>query len=656
MSEVTAIKTLNGHPLVDTQARADIEDLRKNGGGNTVQTITKTGAVIEMSAGEEDNITIDASGATGVDLIHTGKNLLQPLPEGEANGINWTVKANGKVEISGTVQETGNTFLNLVPKASAIYLPAGTYILSGTVPGVGWGFSVQKTGVSNRLARINSDIPSETFTIEEGTTAIAFFMKTFSVQEEVNATCWVQLERGETATDFVPGCYNRAETALPNTLDAYDGTNLFFSAGGETLTASMQVVKSAGVDEEAVSKLIQQAIAFDPRVYDIPVLTLDGDTSEMSKETKVDLEYTFQDKDGNPIEGTAKVKWQGASSVVTGTAMGGLYNLTVKLDNKVELVEGWGKHKTYCFKANAIDHSHARNICSAKLWGEIVKSRDTVPPELADLPNGGAIDGFPVACMINGAFYALGTLNMPKDEYIFTGDTHAPKAFVSANQHSDATQFRGLATFDGDFDIEYVEEPVESVETTVDEEAVKTSLNTMIQAVMDSDGSDLDTTVGALIDIPSAIDYLIFVVLEKAGDGTDKNYLLVTYDNVKWYFSAYDMDTVWGLQWDGSGFVSPGAGLTFANYGAKHKLMELLLANKGAEIKARAQKLCKGAMSEVNVYNKLTDFSAKIPQALLDENCRRWPLLRSTSQSNVPQILNWYRLRRIFIDSEINKL
>ena len=382
--------------------------------------------------------------------------------------------------------------------------------------------------------------------------------------------------------------------------------------------------------------------------YDLPILTLDGDCTNMTKDDYVSLEYTFQG-----MSGVVNVKKQGASSITTGVEigsgfdadLGGLFNFTLKFPDAFEAKEGWGAQKKYVFKANAIDHSHARNVCSCKLWGEIVKSRANVPSELSSLPNGGAIDGFPIMVVLNGKFYALGTFNIPKDGWMFG----APKAILCADYHCDATRFKALATLNGDFELEYVEDEDNS-------EWVLTSLNTMIQAVMNSTGNDLDTTVGQYIDIPSAIDYYIHTVDENAGDCVDKNYILVTFDGIKWYFSAYDRDSTYGLWWDGKYIEYIVSGYDFYAYARYNKLMELILNNKKAELKARAIELRNGVKSEINVANVFTRFIGQIPSAIYDHNAKRWPLLRSTSVSNIEQILNWYRLRRIYLDKQIDAM
>lgn len=419
------------------------------------------------------------------------------------------------------------------------------------------------------------------------------------------------------------------EYAWPD-VAAIRGNNTLYVSHG-MITAHVKASLSGG---EGVS-------AFNPTDYGLPVLTLDGDCAGMTKDDYVSLAFTFMGMSGN-----VDVKKQGSSSINTGVAIGGafdtdvggIFNFTLKFPEAFEAKDGWGEQKKYVFKANAIDHSHCRNVVSCKLWGQIVKSRANVPTELSSLPNGGAIDGFPIIIVLNGKFYALGTFNIPKDGWMFG----SPKAILCADKHVDATNFRGLANLTSDFELEYVED-----EDNAD--WVLTSLNTAIQAVIDSDGSDLDAKVSQYIDIPSAIDYFIHAVHESATDCTDKNYILVTFDGVKWYFSDYDRDSTYGLYWDGTQIVTPIDGVRYTTYGSSHRVMKLIKENKATELKARAVELRNGVLSEANVATVFYNFAGSIPAEVYAQNCKRWPLLRNTSVSNVEQILNWYRMRMAYI-------
>ena len=516
---------------------------------------------------------------------------------------------------------------------------------------------------------------------------------------------------------------------------------------------------------------LSEEIAFKPEAYGLPILHLTGDTTGMTKDNAVVLTYTYGERNG-----TCEVKWQGSSSLQWPKK-----NYTIKFDNGFEAVAGWGAQKKYCFKANFIDHSHARNVGSCKLWGQMVKSRSmpttciphatngwvykeyytyedgaynapysvavsgkgrycingfSVPAGIYDvatdvfmpsggsgknamatlytenakeaygltevpvtdawtrvvisgvdassfsapcrlsiqgretenvkfknivltntvtgesipvhppawqmkgLPNGGAIDGFPCVILLNGAFHGLYTWNIPKDGWMLG----MPKAIVSADQHCDATKFKALATMNGDFKLEYVEDENNT-------EWVLPSLNRAIQSVIDG---SVDV-VGQYIDLPSAIDYYIHTVDENAADGTSHNYLLVTYDGVKWYFVAYDRDTTYGLHWDGKDIYSPAfANVTYSGYASDNTLMWLIYTYKKADLKARAIEMRDGIKSAANVATVFSNFIGGIPSQVLDADAKSWPTIPSTSASNLAQIVSWYMMRRQIIDKEID--
>ncbi len=521
---------------------------------------------------------------------------------------------------------------------------------------------------------------------------------------------------------------------------------------------------------------------FDYSLYGLPILKLTGDVSAMTKDNAVTLNYTYGD-----LSGTCTCKWQGSSSLAHPKK-----NYTIKFDNAFEAVEGWGAEKKYCFKANFIDHSHARNLISAKLWGQIVKSRklsggitgavstseantsayvsveDNVvsvktsvwrsgcilftgktypagehtitfevfnPIEgdqsfaqlvygvpgtegtdfktanintkekygewlprsatvvfhvdgsmiglvpysptgdtegnigykfrnikvdgevypltpyspLNDLPNGGAVDGFPCIIELNGEFHGLYTWNIPKDGWMFgMTDETANEAIVCAEGGSYAScGFKELATLNGDFELEYVSDENNS-------DWVLSSLNTLIGAVMNSDGTDLDTTIAKYLDWQSAIDYLIFTVLLRGGDMIRKNYIMATFDGVKWFFSAYDMDSTYGLQWTGKGFDGSKGYPNLTDY--NHKVMELIKQYKAEELKARYKEIRNSVMSEDNLYLMFTNFGANLPTPVLAEDVKKWTTIPSSSVNNVAQILNWYRMRVAVIDKEIERM
>lgn len=422
-------------------------------------------------------------------------------------------------------------------------------------------------------------------------------------------------------------------SALGATLPAEQNSdNLMSTAGTVKLpTKVSELENDAGY---ITGEDVEKKIAFDPTVYGLPMLYLTGDTTGMTKENEVTLSYECEDKDGNAKSGSCTMKWQGSSSIAYEKK-----NYTVKFDTAFEVVDGWSAQKKYCFKANFIDHSHARNLVSCKLWGQIVKSRDGVDSRLTALPNAGAVDGFPCVIMLNGEFHGLYTWNIPKDGWMFgmTDSETVQQAIVCADKYGDPTDFKALAALDGtDYKLEYC--------STSDDSWVKTSFNTMLQAVINSNGSDIDTKLAKYIDIDSAIDYMIDTVLVEAADCTGKNTLFATYDGVKWFWSAYDRDSTFGLHYHGKDFSGLASTPTFVLW-KNNRLMDLLWTYKRDAIRARYAEIRANAMSEANVAKTCWNFACLIPKPILLKDVERWPSIPSSAVNDVHQMLHQYRLR-----------
>lgn len=426
----------------------------------------------------------------------------------------------------------------------------------------------------------------------------------------------------------------------------YPATNMVNDAGagmGLTYTAE----KDTALEVEVKNLSNQLAIVLmefhgEPSLFNLPVLYLSGDITGMSKDVAVDLGYAYGD-----ISGTASVKWQGSSSLVYPKK-----NYTIKFDQAFEAKGGWGAQSKYCLKANWIDFSHARNVVSAKLWGELVGCRSNVHASLMASPNKGAVDGFPVCIVLNDEFMGVYTLNIPKDGWMANMGSGTNECILCADANSDANIFKATAVLGTDFDVEYITDENST-------EWATNSLNTLINACINSNGSDLDTTIATMLDWESAIDWMIFVVLAGALDMTSKNYLLYTYDGTKWFFGGYDMDSTFGLMYDGKSFLLPtnaGAASSFARLASYHRVAELIYTYKKDALKARYAQVRAGVMSEANVGYRFRNFVAPISRALLDADNRKWTQIPITNGNDVNQILDWYRLRCQIIDAEIEAL
>ena len=388
---------------------------------------------------------------------------------------------------------------------------------------------------------------------------------------------------------------------------------------------------------------------FDPTVYGLPVLYLTGDTTGMSKDVKKTLDYSCTDAAGNAHTGTCTVKWQGNTSVNYEKK-----NYTIKFDSAFEACSGWGEQEKYCFKANFTDHSHCRNVVSAKLWGKIRKNRSGLDSKLKALPNAGAIDGFPAIIMLNGEFHGLYTWNIPKDQWMFGMGGGTQEAILMAHGPCDPVRFKAPALVDEeDYEMEFV--------TDEDNSAwVATSLNRLINACIASWGGDLDTAIAPYLDWESAIDYYIFAVVIDGRDIMEKNFILATYNGTKWFFSAYDLDSNYGMRWNAVQTYRPddtaGDSATFENFANKHRLFELIKRFKTNDLKARYASLRKTVLHELAIAEMFENFAWAIPSPVLVEDVKLYPSIRGSAVNNVDQILRWIHHRLTIVDAWIEAL
>lgn len=229
-----------------------------------------------------------------------------------------------------------------------------------------------------------------------------------------------------------------------------------------TASNGVEFVEGPATLSEAAEYINAQPIRI-PEMTGLPTLELEGDITGISKETEVNLTYRFvragntMAGDPEPPSGACKLKWQGSSSQRYAKK-----NFTFKIDDNSNAFDGWlewlrsvnayrttistgsttklsyanpryagtdhdtrwwGEKKKYCLKANFVDSSHARNIVSARLWGQMVSIRSTlreVEDARADAPNYGAIDGFPIEVKINGESQGLYTFTIPKDKWMMS--------------------------------------------------------------------------------------------------------------------------------------------------------------------------------------------------------------------------------------------
>lgn len=360
----------------------------------------------------------------------------------------------------------------------------------------------------------------------------------------------------------------------------------------------------------------------------MPILNLTGDLEGISKEDEVIVEFAYKNGEES-YNGFATLKHQGSSSLAYPKK-----NFTIKLysdsdlDEKYKIDFGFGAQSKYCLKANYIDVTQARNVVSAKIFADIVDTRNNIDENLKSAPNNGVIDGYPIVLCLDGEFHGVYTLNIPKDEWMLGMENfEGSQALLMADQWSDSIAFRKVITdVGGDgWDIEYC--------STDDEDWVAASMNRLIDFIMKNEGEVFREGIGEYLDVDAAIDAMLFTYYLDASDNTAKNTLYATFDGTKWIPTMYDMDSTLGLNFDGT-LKELGDTATLPtvdnegqiNLKTNNLLYKRLFECFTDEVIARYRELRQNVMSDENVMAKFEEFTNKIHTAAYASDKFIWEL------------------------------
>lgn len=391
---------------------------------------------------------------------------------------------------------------------------------------------------------------------------------------------------------------------------------------------------------------------YEPADDDIPRVYLSGGLLPTTKDyTKLKMRYVSKTMN---FDCYVNIKCQGTSSMAYDKK-----NFSIKtyedeaLENKLKLdFKGWGKQYKFVLKANYIDISHARNVVSAKLWTECVKSRsnfDELPQELKEAPGLGSIDGFFIKVYHDGVYQGRYTFNIPKDPWMTNMDEDNEQHCLLCSENYVSGCFRAPALID---ETDWTDEIHKVVP-----ESIKTRWNEVINFVMNSSDEEFRNNLGNYFDIESLIDYYCFQDLICGLDSMGKNQIYITYDGIKWYATSYDMDSTWGLYWDGQRLVNVAYRMqkdfeTGVN-GTSNLLYDKLERLFIQEIYNRYQVLRQGPMSLTNVVDAFENFTNICTPELVAEDFDVYPNIPGKEFNNVKQIRKFAVDRFNYCDDRI---
>ena len=419
------------------------------------------------------------------------------------------------------------------------------------------------------------------------------------------------------------------------------------------------------VDEVALETYVQSEInnklkITEPQNVDIPKVFINGIIPTDKNDVNAELTYisktlTFHSYINIKCQGTSSMKYPKKNFTIK------LFEDEARSQKKKIGFKNWGNQNKFCLKANWIDISHARNIVSARLWGDVVKSRgnyNELPELLRTSPNQGAIDGFSIKVYANGIYQGRYTWNIPKDGWMVNMDDELNTHSMLCGENYDSGCFRAAALID---ERDWSDE----LHGTCPDN-IKTRWNEVIGFVMNSTDEEFRANLGNYFDIPSLLDYELFGMAACGSDSFGKNQIYMTYDGNKWIASMYDLDTTWGMYWNGETLVPADYARTkFEDY-VNGRLGNLLYYRLEQlfypELQARWEELKAGPMSMINIINHFEDFMQGMTSDLIKEDYASttaggaYSGIPSVAKNNLPQIRNFALARQLWTDSYIAAL
>ena len=413
----------------------------------------------------------------------------------------------------------------------------------------------------------------------------------------------------------------------------------------ETLKSILPVFEDNIIEKvkDASPKIVE------PADDDIPMIFITGTIPDSKTYVSGELEYVSK---SYRFHAYTYIKLQGKSTLYLPKKnyTVNLYsdeNRSVKLNKEFK---NWGFHNNFVLKADYKDILHARNVVGSKLWSKVVQSRsdyDTLPEELKNSPNNGAIDGFPVRVYINGTYKGLYNWTIPKCDWM-VGMNSANANHVLLN-----------AEFNDTGDIAYQNNPCNfntlwdgsegyfSVEVGKNSAELVSSLNTIISSIINNDSASLEQS----LDIKSAIDYFIFQEIILGVDGLANNMLLATYDMTKWYLSAYDMDATFDLHWDGNILEYYDADMPSYPYDNRYSsLLQHIWGNYWDDYVGRYVELRKSVLSYSSIIEEFEKYIGVYGEDVYIQDTAIYPDIPSVTSNTLNSLRNFVSNRLEYLD------
>lgn len=430
-------------------------------------------------------------------------------------------------------------------------------------------------------------------------------------------------------SDYPTGGFRTTQILVPHYNARF--VQIGFTSDGGTLNMQMNYPSWKFIIQDGYSD-VNTTPANTTGASNIKVLNVDKSLDTLFNTTNKDL--TVQSHCTLLDNGVAKDLWgefsiQGASS-----ARYPKKNLRIKLfkdasftdKTKEKLVQGAPADKKFNLKANYIDATQTTNLTVADLMTQAtttegVKDETTVnwdsSPVIDYTPNAGQIKGSPVIINSVDKYVGLYTLNTAKTSSLFgMNDSHPTEFAIEGVDHTNATKFlTDQWAVDVDFSVEQPDE-------LTDEQ--KTAVTNLLSFVVNATDEDFKTKLSDYYDLNSLARWLIFALVFTLTDEFDKNIIHATWDNKKFSAITYDLDTSFGLTYDGTEIRDYFSGLGLKEAGMRSNLFKRFIHNFYPEIRTKYWTLRKTVLSNNNILETWRKHYYEFPLLELEKDCNKW--------------------------------
>jgi surface protein len=433
-------------------------------------------------------------------------------------------------------------------------------------------------------------------------------------------------------------------------------------------------------DDEIVSNCIAQIenLREQEKMYNfnfnnttLPVIRMYGDTTNMTLETPVTMRIKYsspnEDYYGQSFDlPYCQVNWQGTSSLQYV-----LKNFTARLKDEnmapydyTPYVNGV-KEDVYCFKADYMESTHARNVGIAKFVNDCLY--DTKNPLQLQNPNiRNSINGFPALLYINDELQGVYNFNLDRYSTKSFGYTDPDKVLVyeiSANSDTTAGAFYSWSPSSGKDEWSYYRSDFECVypPTRAAGNDSLSELKRLIEWVDKSSDEDFKDNIGKYFNLEYLLRYYLTVLVFGMVDSLGKNAKITSFDGgLTWYFQFYDADTSCGL--NNSGFLLFGTDIEMGDLNVFNttgsRLWQRVVYLFQDELKAQYNIMRQGRFTVDNIMKYLyTEQISQIPATFYNKDMQNKYLnfgsdyLYALHGSGETHLKKWIRERLMYVDT-----